>query len=215
MDKNFWINAWEEGRTGFHQQNFHPKLVQYFPKLSPHEGQRVFVPLCGKTHDMLWLLKQGLKVQGVELYEGAVAEFFDENNLPAPKIQTDGAFKNYLLDDITISVGDIFAFPENDPFDFIYDRAALVALPEYMRKDYAKKITCLIKPQGKMLLITYEYHPEEMMAPPFSVPDEEIQKLYAEHFSIQLLESEKPKEGTRLDAVPSLTQNVYLLQRKT
>jgi thiopurine S-methyltransferase len=213
MDKNFWITAWEEGRTGFHQKNFHPKLVQYFPKLSFLKGQRVLVPLCGKTHDMFWLLQQGLQVQGVELFEPAVAEFFQENNLPRPLIDEESDFKHYSLHDITIIVGDFFALPENNPYDLIYDRAALVALPESMRKDYAEKISRLIKPQGKMLLITYDYIPEEMMAPPFSVPETEIQKLYAKNFSIKLLESEKPKEGTRLDAVPSLTQNVYLLER--
>lgn len=213
MDKNFWITAWEEGRTGFHQKNFHPKLVQYFPRLASLKDQRVLVPLCGKTHDMLFLFKQGLKVQGVELFEPAVAEFFQENNLPDPIIEKNDVFTDYQLNDITISVGDFFALSEKEPYDFVYDRAALVALPESMRKDYAKKISRLMKPQGKILLITYDYIPEEMTAPPFSVPDSEIQKLYAKNFSIKLLESGKPKEGTRLDAVPSLTQNVYLLER--
>ncbi len=63
MDAQFWINAWNEGRTNFHQQNYHEKLLQFFPPLGPHKGQSVLVPLCGKSKDMLCLSNLGLKVK--------------------------------------------------------------------------------------------------------------------------------------------------------
>lgn len=49
MDSQFWITAWHEGRTNFHQADFHDKLLEYFPQLNPIKGQRVLVPLCGKS----------------------------------------------------------------------------------------------------------------------------------------------------------------------
>ena len=69
MEKEFWINAWNTGRTAFHQGKFHEKLTEFFPSLKPQKGQRVLVPLCGKSVDMLWLQNQGLSVHGVELHE--------------------------------------------------------------------------------------------------------------------------------------------------
>lgn len=216
MDKQFWIKAWEEKRIAFHKENFHPKLLQFFSLLSATEGERVFVPLCGKTHDMLWLLQQGLVVHGVELSDIAVKEFFLENNLPAPVVESDKNFIHFRLENIEISCGDFFAVPESNPYDMVFDRASLVALPREMRKDYAQKIGRLLKPAGRCLLITYQYQENEMSGPPFSISDREINELYAECFSIQELESLKPvSEGNRLDTVPSLKQKVYLLTKHT
>jgi hypothetical protein len=40
MDAQFWINAWNEGRTGFHQEKYNEKLIKYFPLLNLEKGQR-------------------------------------------------------------------------------------------------------------------------------------------------------------------------------
>lgn len=45
------------------------------------QGSRVFVPLCGKSLDMIWLAQQGHEVIGVELSPVAVEDFFRENGL--------------------------------------------------------------------------------------------------------------------------------------
>ncbi len=53
------------------------------------QGSRVFVPLCGKSQDMLWLAQQGHEVIGVELSPVAVAGLFRENGLQ-PALQRMG-----------------------------------------------------------------------------------------------------------------------------
>lgn len=200
MEKEYWVNRWEEGKTGFHQSDFNEKLVQYFSTFSISPKQKVFVPLCGKSKDMLWLRQQGLEVHGIELHEKAVEEFFTENNLS--------------FDDIQLSCGDFFSIGDTPRYDFIYDRAALVALPASMRTAYAQKISRITKADGQCLLITYEYNQEELEGPPFSVTEEEVHSLYAKDFSIQLVESERPKkEGPRLEKLESLVQKVYILKR--
>ena len=45
----------------------------------------VFVPLCGKSLDMVWLLEQGFSVTGCEISELAVQQFFTENSIPYEK----------------------------------------------------------------------------------------------------------------------------------
>ncbi len=217
MDSEFWIKSWKEGRTNFNQAKYHDKLTEYFPRLLPEKGQKVLVPLCGKSIDLVWLHELGLDVHGVELYEQAVRDFFKENAHLPPKIINDQDYIHYVHENMTISCGDFFKFhAENaydSAYDFIYDRAALVALPPSMRKDYARVIKRSLKIGGKCLLITYHYDPAKMEGPPFSIEDNEIRALYESQFTIQLLESEKPvSEGSRLAAVEDLKQNVYILE---
>jgi thiopurine S-methyltransferase len=214
MDLKFWIKAWQDGRTAFNQQKYNKNLEKHFPSLAPQKGQKVFVPLCGKTKDLLYLRDLGLQVHGVELYEQAVKEFFAENNLPNFKKHSDGAFTHYEDDGIKISCGDFFKFNTTDAYDFIYDRAALVALPPEMRKPYVQILTKALRPHGRCLLVSYEYDQGTLEGPPFSIVPDEIHDLYRSHFNIKMLEREVPVgEGARLAAVESIRTAVYILEK--
>jgi thiopurine S-methyltransferase len=215
MDPQFWKAAWTEGRTAFHNLDVNEKLKTYFPRLEPKEGQRVLVPLCGKSKDLLWLENQRLQVHGVELHEPAVQAFFTENQLPSPDKTQDPHFTHYSQGNLVISCGDFFKLDEPAAYDLIYDRAALVALPKDMRKDYAQTLKRSLKPAGKCLLIVYEYDQTRMEGPPFSVDSAEIQALYQDRFTIELLEAKRPiHESPRLAAVEKLEEKVYLLQAR-
>ncbi|MDT3778091.1 thiopurine S-methyltransferase [Nitrospira sp. MA-1] len=214
MDSQFWITAWNEGRTAFHGEHYHEKLTKYFPQFNPGKGQRVLVPLCGKSKDLLWLHGLNLHVHGVELHAQAVNDFFSENGLSSPQIAQDQDFTHYTHENIIISCGDFFKLNEHHSYDYIYDRAALVALPAPMRNGYAQVIKQSLKPGGKYLLIVYDYDQSKMEGPPFHVGGKEIHDLYEDQFTITLKESQKPKnEGTRLSAIDSLHQTVYVLEK--
>jgi thiopurine S-methyltransferase len=214
MEADFWIKAWNEGKTGFHRSEFHEKLVEYLPPLQPQKGQRVLVPLCGKSKDLLWLAGTGLEVQGVELHEPAVQAFFEENKLGSPQVARDPDFIRYSQGNITISCGNFFKFAAPQPFDFVYDRAALVALPAPMRQQYALAIQKLLKRGGRCLLIVYEYDQSRLEGPPFSVTAEEIYRLYADAFTLHRMEARRPpNDGPRLSAVEGLLQVVYVLEK--
>lgn len=214
MDANFWIQAWKEGRTNFHKEQYNEKLLAYFPRLNPESGQRVLVPLCGKTKDLLWLSKLGLKVHGIELHEQAVKDFFQENKLPSPDRSQDESYINYSEENIRISCGDFFKLPTNEFYDFVYDRASLVALPGPMRINYAQVIKRSLKPGGKYLLIVFEYNQAEMDGPPFSVSEKEIHELYDDSFKITQLESESlTNEGSKFEKLSTFKQRVYLLEK--
>nr|WP_298894131.1 hypothetical protein [uncultured Acinetobacter sp.] len=73
--------------------------------------------------------------------------------------------------------------------DDVYDRAALVALPQSMRTVYAKQVMTLSQ-HAPQLLIQYEYDQDLMAGPPFSVSESEMMQLYANFSSKQLLKSE-------------------------
>ena len=53
--------------------------------------RRIFIPLCGKTGDLLWLTKEkGHTVIGVEGVESVVKEFFAENSIECDRSELDG-----------------------------------------------------------------------------------------------------------------------------
>lgn len=211
MDAQFWIDRWKEGSTAFHQDNFHDFLVKHFPKTGARRGQRTLVPLCGKTKDLLWLMRTGLKVHGYELYDKAVEAFFSENGLPEPQQTSNGAFTDYTLDNLVVSCGDFFQCQEQNTYDLVYDRAALVALPEPMRADYAKRVSRAMQKGGKQLLIAYTYDEKILQGPPFSVSESAIRKLYGADFEIRSLESRPGKEPKL--ATAGAIETVYLMER--
>ena len=55
-----------------------------------------------------------------------------------------------------------------------------------MRKEYVERLKSLLNPGGRILLVTLDYEQHEMAGPPFSVPQEEIEQLFAE-FSVERL----------------------------
>jgi hypothetical protein len=81
--KDYWIERWKREDTAFHQDEINPYLRQYWQELHlppasaiERSGKsEVFVPLCGKSRDMLWLRDQGYSVLGVELSPVAVQAF--------------------------------------------------------------------------------------------------------------------------------------------
>jgi len=182
MDSEFWLERWREGRIGFHQERVTPLLQKYWPSLGLPPGSQVLVPLCGKSLDMLWLAEQGHRVLGVELSSLAVEQFFTENGLtPATYVSPLG--KHYVHERIEIICGDVFALDADLLAEClgVYDRAALIALPESMRGRYTQHVYGQLSDQYRGLLLTLEYLQEAMDGPPFSVTEAEVQRLFVGH----------------------------------
>lgn len=65
MQPEFWHQRWATNQIGFHEPRANPLLVAHFEVLEVAPGGRVFLPLCGKTLDIDWLLSRGLRVAGL------------------------------------------------------------------------------------------------------------------------------------------------------
>ncbi|MDP0561615.1 MAG: thiopurine S-methyltransferase [Candidatus Endonucleobacter sp. (ex Gigantidas childressi)] len=189
MDPQFWHRRWKTNDIGFHKSEANPLLLKHFKKLSLDVGSRVFLPLCGKTRDISWLLGNGYVVTGVELSKIAVDQLFTESGLK-PKISNNGDFIHYTTHNLDIFVGDMFDLHGEiiGKVDAVYDRLSLVALPCDMRSRYVEHLIGVVK-QKKQLLICYEYDQELMPGPPFSITQEEIHLLYGKRYDITLVDS--------------------------
>lgn len=187
MEPSFWHQRWNNDEIAFHERGGNALFISYFDRLSLAPGSRVFVPLCGKTRDIAWLLARGFRVAGAELSEIAVRQLFEELGVK-PDISDAGRMKRYRAPDIEIFLGDIFdlSAPLLGPVDAIYDRAALVALPEDMRARYAAHLQAITN-KARQLLICFEYDQNAQEGPPFSVDEAEVARLYAKDYSLSLL----------------------------
>lgn len=202
MDSDFWSRAWESGKTGFHKSDVNPVLTEFSDRLLGDGPQRVFVPLCGQSVDMLWLVEQGHHVVGVELVESAVAGFFDLHRLPVTRT-SHGPFTRWKSGALEVLQGDIFDLAENpleEGVTAVWDRAAMVALRPERRPEYAKLILDRVcAPDSRILLHVFEYDPNELSGPPFSVPAPEVRSLFAEHSLEQLAERDGAAMMSRPD----------------
>jgi len=189
MDASFWHDRWAQNQIAFHQSDVNPLLVRHFPKLSLEQGSRIFVPLCGKTLDIAWLLSKGYQVSGAELSELAIRQLFEQLGV-TPQISMHGTMQKFSGSRIDIFVGDIFHLTAEilGPVDSIYDRAALVALPAHMRNRYTHHLMALTD-RASQLLITFDYDQSLQAGPPFSVVRDEIDAHYGKNYEIKLAES--------------------------
>lgn len=186
-DNALWQQCWRDRQTDFHQAEVNPHLARFWPGLGLAAGSRVFVPLCGKSLDMLWLANQGHEVIGLELSPVAVDAFFRENGLQ-PARHSFGAFTLWQQGNIRILCGDFFAAGAADlgPIDAVYDRAALTALPEDIRRPYVAHLKQILPAACKLFLLTVEDAEEgETEAQSRAIADE-VSSLYAADFEIEL-----------------------------
>lgn len=211
MEATFWHRKWEVGETGFHEAEANPLLTSHFDKLNVAKGGRVFLPLCGKTSAVSWLLAGGYRVVGAELSELAITELFADLGL-APEITKLGELARFSAKDIDIFVGDIFGLSAEQlgSVDAIYDRAALVALPADMRKRYTSLLIEITR-TAPQLLITYDYDQQLMDGPPFSVKEEEVKRHYAGTYHLNPV-STADIEGGLKGKVDS-TETAWVLRR--
>jgi thiopurine S-methyltransferase len=189
MDPDYWHQRWQQNQTGFHQDQVTPLLQKHWPALDLPPASRIFVPLCGKTLDMVWFAAQGHRVLGVELSRLAIEQFFAEHRL-TPETHDSPLGRHYRAGTIEIIHGDAFALDQQTLADCnaVHDRAALIALPSDMRRRYVHELYARLPTGCRGLLITLEYPPHEKQGPPFTVPEPEVRELYGRDWSIEVLE---------------------------
>lgn len=211
MDANFWHDKWARGEIAFHQPQANPLLVAHFDALELAKGDRVFLPLCGKTLDIAWLLGRGYRVAGAELSELAIKGLFESLGVQ-PQIEKTGALLHYYGPQIDIFVGNIFDLSAETlrPVNAVYDRAALVALPLETRKQYTRHLMDITH-TAKQLVITYEYDQSLIDGPPFSISADEIRQHYSDKYALTALETRDVEGGMKGKAAS--TETAWLLQK--
>ena len=188
MQADFWLDRWRNALIGFHQAAVDKRLTAYWPRLRIPPDSRVFVPLCGKSLDLLWLRAQGHSVVGVEISPIAVEAFCLENGIPASR-QMLADFDVYEAPGLTLFRGDFFKLTPAllGSVSAVYDRAALISWAPPLRAAYVKHMTALTTAGNQALLTVVDFPEAQMNGPPFPLTPATVSALYAEHHSIEQL----------------------------
>ncbi|MEO8306689.1 MAG: thiopurine S-methyltransferase [Pseudomonadota bacterium] len=212
MQADFWHERWSKQQIGFHESVANPLLLAHFAALGVARGARIFLPLCGKTLDIDWLLAQGYGVAGAELSQIAVASLFERLQL-VPHIEQLDDLERWSAAGLDVLIGDVFSLSAKTlgHMDAVYDRAALIALPPDMRARYAHHLDT-ITGGAPQLLITLDYDQSLLAGPPFSVGAEEIRSLYAHRKPVQIAGQEIPGGFRGLNQVH---ENTWLLGKRS
>ena len=189
MHHEFWHERWQTGQTSFHRTAAHPMLERWWPTLGLAADARVYVPLCGKSLDMVWLASRGHAVVGSELSPIAVDEFFAGQGL-VPRQSQVGGHMLHAAGPWSILLGDALALgpAATGTLAAAYDRAAVVALPPDLRARHARAMADLLPAGARALVITFEYRQSLKDGPPFSVPAAEMHALFDRDFELEELE---------------------------
>jgi len=217
MHPDFWHQRWEQNQIGFHNPQVNEYLLAHWREFAAAPGARVLLPLCGKSLDLLWLREQGASVLGVEISQLAVEAFFAEWGV-SPRESASGALRCYSAKGVDILCGDFFHLEpvHVEGVSLVYDRAALVALPQLMRPDYAAVLKSLL-PAAPQMLICVDYPQQQMQGPPFAVGEEEVLGLYEDAYEVHVL-SRQDVLGRDANArfrergLSSMVETVYMLE---
>lgn len=213
---DFWRERWRLSQIGWHRPDVHPLLAQGWSELGVEPASPVFVPLCGKSVDMAWLVGRGHRVLGIDISAVAIETFIAEQQLDLATHDSQ-RFQRWSGQHYDLLAGDFFALKPADltPVQAVYDRAALVAFEPAERLRYAAHMQAIVPPHAAILLITLDYDQGDMEGPPFAVSDAEVDRLFGERYSIRRLArsdilTEEPRFRER--GLSGLTETLALLR---
>ena len=212
-----WLEFWANNKTNWHSDVVTQELEKYLGLLKLESGDTVFVPLCGKSLDMIYMLNRGFSVIGVEVSEIGIKQFFHENRLDFTISQV-GEFDLYSAKNIEIYCGDFFSLTSKHlcGVKAVFDRKSLIALDRNLRQKYVKHLNDIISLGVRILLITLHYPKHQMSGPPFSVDKSEVESLFSMAFNYQELKPFQDIEnGLKLarSGVDYIENAAYCLQK--
>jgi thiopurine S-methyltransferase len=192
-------------------------LVEYFELFELEPEDKVFVPLCGKSLDMLYIMNQGFSVVGVEISEIGVRQFFRENDLTYKITRVDD-FELYSSENLEIYCGDFFSLTSKhlNNVKAVLDSKSLIALEPDLRQKYVKYLNDIISVGARILLVTLQYPQHQMSGPPFSVDKSEVESLFSMTFESRELRSFNDIEnGLKLEraGVDFINNAAYCLRK--
>ena len=142
MEKEFWDERWESNQTGWDVGHVSPPLKAYIDQLTD-KSIRILIPGCGNAYEAQYLIEQGFtNIFIVEISQGAI-----------------DTFKTRYPDfpEAHIFHQDFFELNGDKKYDFIIEQTFFCAIQPEKRLDYAIKMKELIKPNGKLAGLMFDF----------------------------------------------------------
>jgi len=150
------VTPWDAGRV--------PAALGRFISRTAERG-RVLVPGCGTGYEVRELAAAGFEVTAID-FSAAALEAARRELGPLASL---------------VRQADFFGFEKDGvPFDAIYERAFLCALPRRMWSDWARRSAQLLRPGA--LLFGLFFFDDNLRGPPFGIGAAELERLLGGDF---------------------------------
>ena len=163
----FWDTRYRDGVTPWDAGRVPPKLARWLQEQTP--GRRVLVPGCGSGYEVGAFAEHGDDVLAIDFSDAAIEV--------ARRTLGELAGRVRKADFFTLDA---------PPFDLVYERTFLCALPPRERSRWARCIAELVR--GGAVLAGFFYFAEGERGPPFGITARELHALLDPAFA--LLEDE-------------------------
>lgn len=220
----YWKTRWEENKIGWHIDDVNPNLINFLGRLTNSSTtKKIFVPLCGKTRDIAYLLSHGFEVFGIEGVRQAIEELDKENSFNL-KFNEKELLYHTQDNRLQIYAGDLFKCPIEKwgPFDFIWDRGSFIAMEYPFRPAYKEMMQRSLRNSNskyhdfRYLLETVRYEKSKYPGPPRSVDEKDMEEFFEDWTNVEILKI-GPVDSIRVrDAVAGSPCDsiIYLLTPK-
>jgi len=172
---DFWDTRFRGGVTPWDAAGVPPQLASWLPgRKSP---SRVLIPGCGSGYEVRLFAAHGHDVLAIDFSAAAVEAAREELGEPLARLVTQQDF--FSLD--------------ARPFDLIYERALLCALPRRMWSQWARRVTELVRPGGE--LAGFFYLDDNERGPPFGVAPHALRALLEGGFELMEEKAIPPEQS--------------------
>jgi SAM-dependent methyltransferase len=155
-EAEFWDTRYRQGVTPWDAGRVPPRLLRWLA--NQPVGQRVLVPGCGSGYEVKLFAERGDDVLGIDFADAAVAAARRTLGKLAGRVRK----------------ADFFALAAA-PFDLVYERTFLCALPPRERPRWARRIVELVRREG--LLAGFFFLADKERGPPFGIAARELHSL--------------------------------------
>jgi hypothetical protein len=170
---DFWDTRYRAGVTPWDAGGVPPQLARWLKTL-PRAS--VLVPGCGAGYEVRAFAQADRDVLGIEFSDAAIEA---ASRALGPLAQR-------------VRKADYFAF-ETAPFDVVYERAFLCALPRRMWARWAERTAALVRPGGA--LAGFFFFDDNERGPPFGVSPERLDELLRPFFDLETSVEIAPAES--------------------
>jgi hypothetical protein len=165
---DFWDVRYQNNITPWDSAGLPSAFVEHASALLADSAiRRVLIPGCGMAYELQQLVAQGCDALAFDFSAQAVARA--QAACPAVRQR--------------IIEADFFADTLPAPWDWVYERAFLCALPPALAEGYAARMASLIRPGG--VLAGYFFLRDQQRGPPFGTSLCNLQQSLGPYFMLE------------------------------
>ena len=184
LNSEYWNNRYHNNETGWDVGEITTPLKEYIDQLSD-KSIKILIPGCGNGYEFEYLQKNGFSNSYVLDYAKQPLDNLKERLPECDKTK-------FIEQDF---------FEHEDKYDLIIEQTFFCALDPHLRKNYVTKMHSLLKDNGKIIGLLFQF-PLTESGPPFGGSKKEYLNLFSDLFEIKTLEtaynSIKPRKGNEL-----------------